>query len=124
MHKFDCLRANKSMMAWGVEARVPFLDRQFLEYAMELDPAVKMCSNSENANIEKAVLRRAFDDPDDPYLPLEVLWRQKEQFSDGVGYGWIDALRAEADSRVTDTQMRFAANRFQVGHRSVMVETW
>ena len=88
LHMYDCLRANKSMMGWGVEARVPFLDRVFLDYAMTLDPQVKMCPGKE---IEKFCLRSAFDTPEDPYLPDEILWRQKEQFSDGVGYSWIDA---------------------------------
>jgi asparagine synthase (glutamine-hydrolysing) len=97
------------MMAWGVEARVPFLDRVFLDYAMNLDPEVKMCSNGK---IKKNCLRAAFDTPDDPYLPNEILWRQKEQFSDGVGYSWIDALKATAENKVSDLQMKFAANRF------------
>ena len=83
---YDCLRANKSMMGWGVEARVPFLDRLFLEYAMNLDPEVKMCPGDK---IEKNCLRSAFDTPENPFLPDEILWRQKEQFSDGVGYSWI-----------------------------------
>ena len=110
LHKFDCLRANKSMMAWGVEARVPFLDRAFLEYAMTLDPAVKMAGD----RAEKFVLRQAFDTPDDPYLPADILWRQKEQFSDGVGYNWIDTLKAVADTEISDLQMKFASNRFAV----------
>ena len=78
LHMYDCLRANKSMMGWGVEARVPFLDRVFLDYAMNLDPEVKMCPGSK---IEKNCLRSAFDTPEDEYLPHEILWRQKEQFS-------------------------------------------
>ena len=85
LHKYDCLRANKSMSAWGVEARVPFLDREFLEYAMNLDPAVKLVGQKNGKAIEKFCLRQAFDTPNDPYLPDEFLWRQKEQFSDGVG---------------------------------------
>ena len=76
-------------MAWGVEARVPFLDREFIEYAMSIDPAEKMCGS----RIEKWLIRDAFDDKEQPYLPKEVLWRQKEQFSDGVGYSWIDMLK-------------------------------
>lgn len=110
LHKYDCLRANKATMAWGLEARVPFLDREFLEYAMNLDPACKMSGN----RMEKYVLRKAFDTPEDPYLPEEVLWRQKEQFSDGVGYSWIDQLKLEAEKNVTDLQMKFAASRFPV----------
>ena len=109
LHMYDCLRANKSMMGWGVEARVPFLDRVFLDYAMTLDPQVKMCPGK---SIEKFCLRSAFDEPEDPYLPDEILWRQKEQFSDGVGYSWIDALKATAENKVSDLQMKFAANRF------------
>jgi len=81
------LRANKSLMAWGVEGRVPFLDRSFLEHSMNIDPAHKMISSQRR--MEKYLLRKAFDVADDPYLPKEVLWRQKEQFSDGVGYSWI-----------------------------------
>lgn len=110
LQKHDCLRANKSMMAWGVEARVPFLDREFLEYAMNLDPEEKMC----NGRIEKHILREAFDDPENPYLPHDILWRQKEQFSDGVGYSWIDALKEIAEENVSDLQMKFAENRFPV----------
>jgi len=110
LYKYDCLRANKSTMAWGLEARVPFLDRKFMEYAMNLDPSCKMSGN----RMEKYTLRKAFDDPENPYLPKEVLWRQKEQFSDGVGYGWIDHLKAEAESLVTDLQMKFASSRFPV----------
>ena len=110
LHQYDCLRANKAMMAWGVEARVPFLDRDFLEYAMSLDPAEKLSGN----RIEKHLVRQSFDVQGDPYLPTEVLWRQKEQFSDGVGYGWIDSLKAQADRQITDLQMQFAASRFPI----------
>jgi len=115
LHRYDCLRANKSMMAWGVEARVPFLDRAFLEYAMTLDPEVKMVTPYKGKKIEKHCVRQAFDDPNDPYLPEEILWRQKEQFSDGVGYSWIDGLKEAANENVTDIQMKFAANRFPDG---------
>jgi len=110
LHKYDCLRANKSTMAWGLEARVPFLDREFLEYSMSLDPAVKMSGN----RMEKYIVREAFDDAENPYLPKDVLWRQKEQFSDGVGYSWIDHLKLEAEKTVTDLQMKFASSRFPV----------
>jgi asparagine synthase (glutamine-hydrolysing) len=107
LHLADCLRANKSTAAWGVEARVPFLDRDFLELAMGLDPAAKMITPQ---RIEKHVLRKAFDtsaEPDvAPYLPDKILWRQKEQFSDGVGYGWIDALKDNAALHVSDEQMK------------------
>ena len=106
LHLADCLRANKSTSAWGVEARVPFLDKQFLEVAMNIDPAEKMITAEK---IEKYIIRKAFDtsdEPDiDPYLPDKILWRQKEQFSDGVGYGWIDGLKDNAEANVTDEMM-------------------
>lgn len=98
LSKYDCLRANKSTAAWGLETRVPFLDKEFLEYAMSIDPEQKMCSGKK---IEKSVLREAFRD----LLPDEILWRQKEQFSDGVGYGWIDHLKGFAEKQVTDAMM-------------------
>ncbi len=107
LHLYDCLRANKSLSAWGVEGRVPFLDKDFLDTAMSLDPAVKMCPGHEP---EKRVLREAFAD----MLPESVAWRQKEQFSDGVGYSWIDTLRRTAEESVTDAQMAAAAERFPV----------
>ncbi|MEM6570410.1 MAG: asparagine synthase B [Planctomycetota bacterium] len=105
LHLFDCLRANKSMAAWGVEARVPFLDRAFLDVAMSFDAEHKRCIDG---RIEKHVLRAAFEGA----LPDEVLWRQKEQFSDGVGYSWIDSLKAHADEAVTDDQLERAVWRF------------
>ena len=99
LHNYDCLRANKSMMAWGVEPRVPFLDREFLDVAMRFDAAHKMVgAGFGSRRIEKAVLREAFEG----YLPDSILWRQKEQFSDGVGYGWIDGLKAHAEAQVSD----------------------
>jgi len=107
LHKFDCLRANKSMAAWGVEARVPFLDREFLDVAMGFDPAEKMIAPG---RMEKHVLRQAFEG----YLPEEVLWRQKEQFSDGVGYGWIDSLKALAEEEVSDDRLAAAEYRFPI----------
>jgi len=105
------------MSAWGVEPRVPFLDADFLDLAMSLDPEVKMIHagkgvKKEDKRIEKHCLRQAFDTPDDPYLPDEILWRQKEQFSDGVGYGWIDSLKDKAEEEVTDLQMDQAGNRW------------
>jgi asparagine synthase (glutamine-hydrolysing) len=107
LHLADCLRANKSTSAWGVEARVPFLDRQFLNISMNIDPAEKMITKE---RIEKYILRKAFDTTDEPdvkpYLPDEILWRQKEQFSDGVGYGWIDGLKDHAELNVTDEMMK------------------
>jgi asparagine synthase (glutamine-hydrolysing) len=105
LHAFDCLRANKSMAAWGIEARVPFLDLEFLETAMNLDPAAKMVGPD---GMEKRILREAFAD----HLPDVVLKRQKEQFSDGVGYSWIDSLKAHAASRVTGLDMENARFRF------------
>jgi len=107
LHLFDCLRANKSMAAWGVEVRVPFLDHHFVDVAMSLDPAAKMCGRG---RIEKRILREAFSDA----LPSAILWRQKEQFSDGVGYGWIDSLKAYAERVVPDAAFAAAAERFPV----------
>ncbi|KAK6843098.1 hypothetical protein PG987_003958 [Apiospora arundinis] len=107
LHLADCLRANKSTSAWGLEARVPFLDKEFLELSMNIDPQEKMITKD---RIEKYILRKAFDTTDEPetepYLPDEILWRQKEQFSDGVGYGWIDALKDNAELHVTDEMMK------------------
>jgi asparagine synthase (glutamine-hydrolysing) len=105
LHSYDCLRANKAMMAWGVEARVPFLDLEFLDVAMSMDAVHKMAGN---ARIEKAVLREAFEGA----LPEAILWRQKEQFSDGVGYGWIDGLKAYADAQISEPEFAVAAARF------------
>jgi asparagine synthase (glutamine-hydrolysing) len=107
LHLYDCLRANKSLAAWGVEGRVPFLDKVFMDVAMTLNPADKMCKDG---RIEKYILRKAFED----YLPTEVAWRQKEQFSDGVGYGWIDHLKANALEKVSDEDMAHAAERFPI----------
>ena len=95
------------MMAWGVEARVPFLDLEFLDVAMRMDAKYKMAGNG---RIEKAVLREAFEGA----LPKEILWRQKEQFSDGVGYGWIDGLKAHAEAQVSDREFAAAAKRFPI----------
>ena len=92
LYKYDLLRANKSLMSWGIEGRVPFLDKDFVEYSMSFDPEAKMITK-EHQNIEKWVLRKAFEDKNDPYLPENILWRQKEQFSDGVGYNWVDGLK-------------------------------
>ncbi len=107
LHLYDCLRANKSLSAWGVEGRVPFLDKEFLDVAMRLDPEVKRCTGKE---IEKKVLREAFADK----LPHSVAWRQKEQFSDGVGYNWIDTLKRVTAQAVSDEQMAHAAQRFPI----------
>ncbi|EDK38020.1 hypothetical protein PGUG_02118 [Meyerozyma guilliermondii ATCC 6260] len=108
LHYADCLRANKSTMAWGVEARVPFLDKQFLEVCMNINPEDKLIKPKEG-KIEKYALRKAFDtssEPDvKPYLPEEILWRQKEQFSDGVGYSWIDGLKDAAEAAVSDEEL-------------------
>ncbi|KAG8528010.1 uncharacterized protein KY384_006926 [Bacidia gigantensis] len=107
LHLADCLRANKSTAAWGVEARVPFLDKEFLEAAMSVDPSDKLITKD---RMEKYILRKAFDTTDEPgtkaYLPDNILWRQKEQFSDGVGYGWIDALKDNAEVHVSDEMMK------------------
>jgi asparagine synthase (glutamine-hydrolysing) len=109
LHLYDCLRANKSAAAWSVETRVPFLDRGFLDVAMMLDPALKIPRNAPRP-IEKYLLREAFQG----WIPDEILWRQKEQFSDGVGYGWINALKEHAEAEVTDGMMRGAGERFPV----------
>ena len=112
LNNFDCLRANKSMMAWGVEPRVPFLDREFLDVAMRMDARHKMVHRGSDGaqRIEKGVLRQAFEG----YLPEQILWRQKEQFSDGVGYGWIDGLKAHAEVQVSDRELAAADKRFPV----------
>lgn len=107
LHLYDCLRANKSLCAWGVEGRVPFLDKEFLDVAMRLNPEDKMIKEG---RIEKWVLRKAFED----LLPESVVWRQKEQFSDGVGYNWIDSLKKLTEEQVSDTDMAHAAERFPV----------
>src|SRR5262245_54534292 len=114
LHKYDCLRANKAMAAWGVEARVPFLDRALLDVAMAVDPESKRVRPG---GIEKELLRRAFASGSgyEQVLPEEILWRQKEQFSDGVGYSWIDSLKALAEREISDQDLarsrwRFATN--------------
>jgi asparagine synthase (glutamine-hydrolysing) len=107
LSKYDCLRANKSMAAWGIEARVPFLGKEFLEYAMNFDPADKMCTDGK---AEKYVLRKAFEG----LIPDEILWRQKEQFSDGVGYNWIDSLKSNAETKVSDEMLAGAENIFPI----------
>ena len=119
LHQYDCLRANKSLSAWGVEGRVPFLDKEFLDVAMRTNPKAKMCSvlpasrsgeADPKASIEKRIVREAFED----MLPEEVAWRQKEQFSDGVGYSWIDTLKKITSEAVTDEQMAHAEERFPI----------
>jgi len=105
LHWYDCLRANKSMSAWGVEARVPFLDREFIDTAMNINPEAKMITSEK---MEKHILREAFAD----LLPAEIVWRQKEQFSDGVGYGWIDSLKELSEQQVSAEQMKKAQYRF------------
>ena len=107
LYLYDCLRANKALSAWGVEGRVPFLDKEFLDVAMRLNPQAKMCPGK---TIEKRIVREAFAD----MLPDTVAWRQKEQFSDGVGYSWIDTLKAVTAQAVSDEQMQHAAERFPI----------
>lgn len=107
LHMFDCLRANKSMAAWGVEARVPFLDKEFVDVAMRINPEAKMCKDGK---IEKHILREGFDG----YLPDEVLWRQKEQFSDGVGYSWIDTLKEFVNEQVSDQELANAKFKYPI----------
>lgn len=115
LHTSDCLRANKSTMAWGVEARVPFLDKSFLEVSMNIDPKDKI-PNKSAGRMEKYIVRKAFDTSDDPsakpYLPDSVLWRQKEQFSDGVGYSWIDSLKQVSENKVSDDDFAQAGSRW------------
>jgi asparagine synthase (glutamine-hydrolysing) len=107
LHLYDCLRANKSLAAWGVEGRVPFLDKEFLDVAMRINPEEKM---AKNGRMEKWIIRKAFED----YLPESVVWRQKEQFSDGVGYNWIDSLKAMVAEKVTDEMMNTSKFRFPI----------
>ena len=107
LHLYDCLRANKSLAAWGVEGRVPFLDKEFLDVAMRTNPEAKMCPGT---TMEKRIVREAFSD----MLPQEIVWRQKEQFSDGVGYSWIDTLKKITSEQVSDEQMAHAAERFPI----------
>lgn len=118
LHNYDCLRANKSLAAWGVEGRVPFLDKEFMDVAMRLQPEEKMVKGDHN--MEKWILRKAFED----YLPAEVAWRQKEQFSDGVGYSWIDSLKAEAEKRISDAQMANAKYRFPINTPDTKEAYW
>ncbi|GAA96725.1 uncharacterized protein L969DRAFT_90653 [Mixia osmundae IAM 14324] len=125
LHTADCLRANKSTMAWGLEARVPFLDKQFLEVAMNVRPEEKQFGKGQQQQtdaqgkpiMEKYILRKAFDciaTDGRPYLPDDILWRQKEQFSDGVGYSWIDGLKEHASQVVSDDALKNAAQRYQI----------
>lgn len=107
LHLYDCLRANKSLSAWGIEGRVPFLDKEFLDVAMRINPELKMCPGKV---MEKKIVREAFQD----MLPEEIVWRQKEQFSDGVGYSWIDTLKKITSEQVSDEQMAHAAERFPI----------
>ena len=105
LHMYDCLRANKSLAAWGIEGRVPFLDKEFMDVAMSLNPKDKMIKGE---RIEKWILRKAFED----YLPDSIVWRQKEQFSDGVGYNWIDTLKKVVEDQISDKNMKEASSRF------------
>ncbi len=115
LHLYDCLRANKALAAWGVEGRVPFLDKEFIDVAMNINPKDKM-SGSEK--IEKYVVRKAFEE----YLPSEIVWRQKEQFSDGVGYSWIDSLKERANEIVSDSQFALRDKRFPINTPSTKEE--
>ena len=107
LHMFDCLRANKSMAAWGVEARVPFLDKEFMDVAMGINPEDK---RPKDGRMEKHILRKAFED----FLPEKITWRQKEQFSDGVGYSWIDKLKEVTEKEVTDKMLKNAEFKFPI----------
>jgi len=105
LYQYDCLRANKSLAAWGIEGRVPFLDKEFMDIAMKINPKDKMINKE---RMEKWVLRKAFEN----YLPNKVAWRQKEQFSDGVGYSWIDSLKELVENEVSDYEFQNANKRF------------
>ena len=121
LHLYDCLRANKSLMAWGVEGRVPFLDKDFIDVAMRINPVDKMSIVMQpdgKQRMEKWILRKAFED----CLPAEIVWRQKEQFSDGVGYNWIDTLKKMTEEKVTDAQFAARARRFPVNTPSTKEE--
>ncbi|TAM97080.1 MAG: asparagine synthase B [Chitinophagaceae bacterium] len=107
LHLYDCLRANKSLASWGVEGRVPFLDKEFMDIAMRLNPKDKM---AKDGKMEKWILRKAFED----YLPEDIAWRQKEQFSDGVGYSWIDTLKQIASEKVSDNALAHAEEKFPI----------
>ena len=107
LHQYDCLRANKSLAAWGIEGRVPFLDKEFINVAMKINPEDKMINSKK---MEKWVLRKAFEE----YLPESITWRQKEQFSDGVGYSWIDALKEKVENEVSDDQIKNAHFKFPI----------
>ncbi|MDB4015024.1 asparagine synthase B [Flavobacteriaceae bacterium] len=107
LHQYDCLRANKSLAAWGIEGRVPFLDKEFMDVAMRINPSDKMITSD---RMEKWVIRKAFEQ----YLPESVAWRQKEQFSDGVGYDWIDTLKEVVEDNVSDEQMKNAHHKFPI----------
>lgn len=117
LHLYDCLRANKALAAWGVEGRVPFLDKEFMDVAMSINPEAKMAGKGK---IEKAILREAFQD----LLPESIAWRQKEQFSDGVGYSWIDTLKATAEQTISDAQMAEASFRFPINTPQSKEEYW
>mgnify|MGYP002867042410 FL=1 len=107
LHLYDCLRANKSMAAWGVECRVPFLDKDFLDASMAINPKDKMIGSEK---MEKWILRKAFENE----LPKNILWRQKEQFSDGVGYGWIDFLKEYVESNISDKEFNMRNKKFPI----------
>ena len=104
---YDCLRANKSLASWGIEGRVPFLDKEFMDVAMSINPQDKMINGE---RMEKWVVRKAFES----YLPESVVWRQKEQFSDGVGYSWIDTLKEVVNTKISDEQLENAHYRFPI----------
>ena len=111
IHSFDCLRANKSTMAWGLEARVPFLDQKFVNYCININPELK-CKK-----VEKYILRKAFDCSEEPYLPHDILWRQKEQFTDGVGYSWLDELVKYCEDNVSEEKFQECKQKFNVKNK-------
>lgn len=134
LHTADCLRANKSTMAWGLEARVPFLDKSFLEVAMNIDAREKMFSKGAaqqtdaegRPKMEKYILRKAFDCAPEgkAYLPDSILWRQKEQFSDGVGYSWIDGMKDHAAAAVSDEEFAKRAEKYKTATPDTKEAYW
>ncbi|CAD8053843.1 unnamed protein product [Paramecium primaurelia] len=113
LHKYDLLRANKACLAWGIETRPPFMNKQWVEYVMQIDPKYKMI-NAFEPQMEKYILRKAFEDLEHPYVPQEILWRQKEQFSDGVGYSWRDGIIKRANQLITDQEFSQASIKYPV----------
>ncbi|CAD8049746.1 unnamed protein product [Paramecium sonneborni] len=113
LHKYDLLRANKACLAWGIETRPPFMNKQWIEYVMQIDPKYKMI-NAFEPQMEKFILRKAFEDLEHPFVPQDILWRQKEQFSDGVGYSWRDGIIKRANQLISDQEFSQASTKYPV----------